>query len=237
MVKNNILRIENISVSYGAISALRNVSLEVNEGEFVVLLGSNGAGKSTLLETVIGINRARSGNIDFLGKDITRRPTDRIVASGITLIPERRAILGLMTVLENLQLGAYHLKGNIDERLAYVYKHFTVLEAARKMPAGFLSGGQQQMLSVGRGLMSAPKLMLVDEPSLGLAPLVIEEVFKSLAELNEEGCSILVSEQNARKALQYAHRGYVLETGEVILSGTAKELIADPKLRQAYLGV
>ncbi len=236
-MKKNILRIENISVSYGAISALRNVSLEVNEGEFVVLLGSNGAGKSTLVETVIGINRASSGHIDFLGKDITRRPTDRIVALGITLVPERRAILGLMTVLENLQLGAYHLKGDINERLTYVCKHFPVLEAAQKMPGGFLSGGQQQMLSVGRGLMSAPKLMMVDEPSLGLAPLMIEEVFKTLAELNKEGCSILVAEQNARKALQYAHRGYVLETGEVALSGTANELIADPKLRQAYLGV
>ena len=236
MAKNNILKVEDISVSYGPVRALRHVSLEVNEGELVALIGANGAGKSTLLETVLGINRVDSGTISFMGEDITRTPTERIVASGICLIPEGRGILPLMTVLENLQLGAYHLKADINQYLEGVSHRFPVLGERSKQMAGTLSGGEQQMLSVGRGLMSSPKLMMLDEPSLGLSPVAVAELFKIIVDLNKEGYTILLSEQNARKALQYAHRGYVFETGSIVLSGTAQELASDPRVRQAYLG-
>ncbi len=236
MAKNSILKVEDISVSYGPVRALRHVSLEVSEGEIVALIGANGAGKSTLLETVIGINRVMSGTIMFMGKDITRTPTDRIVASGICLIPEGRGILPLMTVLENLQLGAYHLKADINEYLERVSQRFPVLGERSKQMAGTLSGGEQQMLSISRGLMSAPKLMMMDEPSLGLSPVLVAELFHTIAELNKEGYTILLSEQNAHKALGYAHRGYVFETGRIVLSGTGQELASDPGVRQAYLG-
>jgi branched-chain amino acid transport system ATP-binding protein len=236
LAKNNILKVEDISVSYGPVRALRHVSLEVNEGELVALIGANGAGKSTLLETVLGINRVDSGTIRFMEEDITRTPTERIVASGICLIPEGRGILPLMTVLENLQLGAYHLKADVNQYLAGVSHRFPVLGERSKQMAGTLSGGEQQMLSVGRGLMSSPKLMMLDEPSLGLSPVAVAELFKIIVDLNKEGYTILLSEQNARKALQYAHRGYVFETGSIVLSGTAQELASDPRVRQAYLG-
>lgn len=236
MAENSILKVEDISVSYGPVRALRHISLEVNEGEIVALIGANGAGKSTLLETVIGINRVSSGTIMFMGKDITRTPTDRIVASGICLIPEGRGILPLMTVLENLQLGAYYLKADINEYLERVSHRFPVLGERSKQMAGTLSGGEQQMLSIGRGLMSAPKLMMMDEPSLGLSPVLVAELFHIIVELNKEGYTILLSEQNAHKALGCAHRGYVFETGRMVLSGTGQELASDPGVRQAYLG-
>lgn len=238
MVENraNILKIEDLSVSHGAVRALRHVSLEVNEGEIVALIGANGAGKSTLLGAVLGINRAASGAILFMGKDITRRPTDSIVASGICLIPEGRGILPLMTVLENLQLGAYHLRGDINQRLKRVFDRFPVLGERSKQAAGTLSGGEQQMLSIARALMSSPKLLMMDEPSLGLAPVLVAELFNIIVDLNKEGYAILLSEQNARKALQCAHRGYVFETGKIALSGTSQELANDPGVRQAYLG-
>ncbi|MBA7609002.1 High-affinity branched-chain amino acid transport ATP-binding protein LivF [subsurface metagenome] len=236
MAKNNILKVEGISVSYGQVRALRHVSLEVNQGEIVALIGANGAGKSTLVGAVLGINRVSSGTIRFMGEDITRTLTERIVASGICLIPEGRGILPLMTVLENLQLGAYHLKADINQYLERAYHRFPVLGERSKQIAGTMSGGEQQMLSVGRGLMSAPKLIMLDEPSLGLSPVLVVELFKTIVNLNREGYTILLSEQNAHKALGCAHRGYVFETGTIVLSGTAQELASNPRVRQAYLG-
>lgn len=236
MALNKILKVNNISVSYGAMRALNHISLEVNEGEIVALIGPNGAGKSTLLETVLGITRVVSGTIQFMGKDITRTATDKIVASGICLIPEERAILPLMTVLENLQLGAYHLKGDINEHLEGVYQRFPVLSERNKQVAGTLSGGEQQMLALGRGLMGAPKLMMMDEPSLGLSPVLVAELFKIVVDLNREGYTILLSEQNAHKALQCAQRVYVFEKGGIVLSGSSQEVTRDPRVRDAYLG-
>ncbi len=236
MAKNSVLQVEDISVSYGPVKALRHISLEVNQGEIVALIGANGAGKSSLLGAVLGINHVDSGAIRFMGKDITRTATDRIVASGICLIPEGHGILSLMTVLENLQLGAYHLEADINQCLDRVSHRFPVLGERSKQMAGTMSGGEQQMLSIGRGLMSAPKLMMMDEPSLGLAPVLVAELFKIIVDLNKEGYAILLSEQNARKALGCAHRGYVFETGSIVLSGTAQELAGDPGVRQAYLG-
>lgn len=236
MAENNVLKVENVSVSYGPVRALRQVNLEVNENEIIALIGANGAGKSTLVESVLGINHVDSGTITFMGKDITRTPTERIVASGVCLIPEGRGILSLMTVLENLQLGAYHLRADINQYLEWVFDRFPILGERRKQIAGTLSGGEQQMLSIARGLMSAPKLVMLDEPSLGLSPLLVDELFKIIVDLNRRGYTILLSEQNARKALQYAHRGYIFETGSIVLSGTTQELVSDAGVRQAYLG-
>ena len=236
MAKNNILKVEDISVSYGPVKALRHVSLEVNEGEIVALIGANGAGKSTLLESVLGIHHVDKGTIIFIGDNITNRPTDSIVASGVCLIPEGRGLLSLMTVLENLQLGAYHLRGDINQRLKRVFDRFPVLGERSQQRAGTLSGGEQQILSLSRGLMSAPKLLMMDEPSLGLSPVLVAELFNIIVDLNKEGYAILLSEQNARKALQCAHRGYVFETGRIVLSCTSQELANDPRVRQAYLG-
>jgi branched-chain amino acid transport system ATP-binding protein len=185
---------------------------------------------------VLGINAAESGTILFRGQDITQMPTEKIVASGLCLIPEGRGILPLMTVLENLQLGAYHLKDDFNKYLKRVYDRFPILRERSKQPAGNLSGGQQQMLSIGRGLMSSPKLMMMDEPSLGLAPVAVAELFDIIVELNKDGYAILLSEQNARMALQCAHRGYVFATGSIVLSGTARELAKDTRVHQAFLG-
>lgn len=236
MAVNSILKIEELSVSYGPIMALRQVNLEVNEGEIVALIGANGAGKSTLLETIIGLHRATSGRIVFMGDDITGKPTDHIVSSGICLVPEGRGILPMMTVWDNLQLGAYHIKGNIDQYLDLVYERFPIMRGRSEQLAGTLSGGEQQMLSIGRGLMSAPKLLMLDEPSLGLAPVLISDLFEVIVELNQKGSTILLSEQNARKALGCADRSYVFETGSVVLSGTAEELADDVRVRNAFLG-
>jgi len=236
LAKHSILKIENLSVSYGPVKAVRNVSLQVNEGEIVALIGANGAGKSTLLGAVLGLHHVDSGTILFMEEDITQKSTHRIVASGISLIPEGHIIIPLMTVLENLQVGALHLKGDIDEYLGRVFQRFPILRERCKQMAETLSGGEQQMLSIGRGLMSAPKLLMLDEPSLGLAPVVVEEIFEIMIELNKEGYSILLSEQNAHKALECAHHGCVFETGSIVLSGTAQELSVDPRVRAAYLG-
>lgn len=235
--KANILKVENLSVSYGHVSAIRQVSLEVNEGEIVVLIGANGAGKSTLLKTVLGIQPANKGTILFMGRDITWQPVESIVASGISIVPEGRGILPLMTVTENLQLGAYHIKGDINERLNRVFDRFPLLADRRNQSAGTLSGGEQQVLAIARGLMAVPKLMLMDEPSLGLAPLMVNEVFDIIVNLNKEGQTILLTEQNARKALGCANRGYVFELGNIVLQGNAQELASNPGVRQAYLGV
>jgi branched-chain amino acid transport system ATP-binding protein len=231
-----ILRIQDLSVSYGRIRAIWQVSLEVYKGEIVALIGANGAGKSTLLAAVLGIQHADSGTILFKGRDITRRSTDSIVASGITLVPEGRGILSLMTVMENLQLGAYQVRGNIRRYLDLVFEQFPLLRERQKLQGGALSGGEQQMLSIARALLAGPQLLMMDEPSLGLAPKVVNGVFDLIGNLKRQGQTILLVEQNARKALQCADRAYVFEVGRIVLSGTGQEILADPRVRQAYLG-
>jgi branched-chain amino acid transport system ATP-binding protein len=234
--KVGILKVEDLSVSYGRLSAIKQVSLEVNEGELVALLGANGAGKSTLIAAVLGVVRAKSGTVRFLDRDVTRKSTDHIIGSGISVVPEGRGILPEMTVMENLQLGAYHTKGDISKRMNWVFERFPILAERKNMLAGMLSGGQQQMLDIGRALMGAPKLIVMDEPSLGLAPALVSDLFRILLELKKEGQTILLAEQNARKALQCADRAYVFEVGSIVFEGTSQELISDPKLAQAYLG-
>jgi len=228
--------VDNLSVNYRGISAIRQASLEVNRGEIVTLLGANGAGKSTLVAAVAGIVRAKSGTIRFLDRDITREPTERIIASGMSVIPEGRGILPRMTVMENLQLGAYHVQGDISQRINRVFERFPILGERKNMPGGSLSGGQQQMLAIGRGLVATPELLILDEPSLGLSPLLVSEVFSILLGLKEEGQTILLAEQNARKALQCADRAYIFQVGSIVFEGTAQELVSNPKLHQAYLG-
>jgi branched-chain amino acid transport system ATP-binding protein len=234
--RNNVLTIQNLAVSYGYIQAIRKVDLKVDEGEFVVLLGSNGAGKSTLLHALLGEVRPSRGHIIFMGQDITQWPTENIVAAGISIVPEGRGILPLMSVMENLQLGAYHVKHDITEDLNRVFELFRVLKERRKQQAGTLSGGEQQMLALGRALMSSPKLLLMDEPSLGLAPIIVNELYTVIADLQKKGQTILLTEQNARRALKYADRGYVFDLGTSVLSGTSQELSRDPGVRKAYLG-
>jgi branched-chain amino acid transport system ATP-binding protein len=231
-----VLEVKNLSFSYGMVSALRGVSMEVGIGEFVALIGANGAGKSTFMATVLGISRASQGNILFMGKEITYKPTDRIVASGICLCPEGRGILPEMNVKDNLLLGAYHNRSAIDLSLSRVFKLFPILEERKGQSAGTLSGGQQQMLSIGRALMGAPKLLMLDEPSLGLAPLVVKEILEILLGLARDGQTILLSEQNVRKALQYASRAYVFETGRVMLEGASEDLMRNEAVIEAYLG-
>ena len=234
---NNVLDIENISVYYGHICAIRNVSLKARKGEIVGLIGANGAGKSTVMKAVLGIQRGSSGKIEFLGKDITRMSTEKIVASGIVYVPEGGGVLPFMTILENLQLGAIHFKGNLDERLEQVFGLFPILEERQRQLAGTLSGGERQMVAIGRALMSAPKLVMLDEPSLGLGPKIVAGVFNIILGLQKAGYTILLSEQNARKTLQSADRAYVFQTGDIMLSGTGKELLDNPVVQQAYLGV
>ena len=232
-----MLEVKNISVSYGHINALRDVSIVVREGETVSLIGSNGAGKSTLLAAVLGVQRPNSGTIEFMGKDITHSSTDSIVASGIAIAPEGRGILPLMSVTENLLLGAYHVKGDKTKYMERALAHFPILEERKNQLAGTLSGGEQQMLDIARVLMSEPKLMIMDEPSLGLAPILVETLFDIFRDLKKEGYTILLSEQNALMALESADRAYVLETGQITLEGDAKELENDPRVQHAYLGI
>ena len=234
--KNNILEINNLSVSYGPIKAVKKVSLEINQGEFVALIGANGAGKSSLLKAILGINKVENGNVAFLQQDITGKPTDKIVSSGLSLIPEGHVIFTSMSVLENLKLGAYQNLAEFENNLNRIFGYFPVLKVRSSQIAGTLSGGEQQMLSMGRALMSKPKLILVDEPSLGLAPKIVTDIFNILSELNKEGYSILLAEQNAKKALECSHRCYVMKTGEIAMSGFSTSLMDDPKIRQAYLG-
>jgi len=231
-----LLTLDRVSVAYGHINALREVSLEVRRGEIVVLIGANGAGKTTLLETSLGINTPLSGRILFKGKPIEGVAADRNVRDGICLVPEGRGVFASMTVLDNLLLGAYHNMRNVHKSLARVYEWFPRLAERKSQIARTLSGGERQMLAIGRALMSAPELIMVDEPSLGLAPIVVNDIFQILVQLNREGYTILLSEQNAYKSLKCAHRGYVLETGQVSLSGTAEQLLHDPGVRAAYIG-
>jgi branched-chain amino acid transport system ATP-binding protein len=231
-----LLAVEDISVSYGQVKAVKQASLAVFPGEIVVLIGANGAGKTTLLETILGINTPVSGAIRFLGKDITGNPADRNVRAGLCLAPEGRGVFASMSVLDNLLLGAHHNMHNVEKNLRRVYDWFPILEQRKDQIARTLSGGERQMLAIGRALMSAPRLVMVDEPSLGLAPKVVNDIFNILSMLNREGYTMLLSEQNAHKALKCAHRGYVLGTGSITLSGTGQQLLNDPGVREAYLG-
>jgi len=228
--------VKGLSVAYGHINALRDVNLEVRRGEIVVLIGANGAGKTTLLETSLGINTPQSGEITFKGRSINGVPADRNVRSGLCLVPEGRGVFASMSVLDNLLLGAHHNMKNVARNLERVHKWFPRLEERKSQIARTLSGGERQMLAIARALMSAPELIMVDEPSLGLAPIIVNDIFDILLHLNQEGYTILLSEQNAYKSLKCAHRGYVLETGKVTLSGSAGELLDDPGVREAYIG-
>jgi len=233
-----MLEVENINVYYGAIHALRDVGFHVDEGEIVTLIGANGAGKSTTLKTISGLLRATTGCIEFLGKDITQTPAEEIVRMGIIHTPEGRKIFAPLTVQENLEMGAFlqNDKGQIEKDLEDVYKRFPRLNERRSQPGGTLSGGEQQMLAMARSLMGHPKLILLDEPSMGLAPILVEQIFDIVREINKQGTSILLVEQNAKMALSIADRAYVLETGTVVLQGDAKDVMEDPMVVEAYLG-
>ena len=234
----SMLKVDNLSVHYGMIQAVRDVSFEVNEGEVVSLIGANGAGKTTILRTLSGLVRPSAGKIQFLGKEIQKLPAQKIVAAGLSQVPEGRHVFPGLTVMENLEMGAF-LKKNREENqanLKKVFSRFPRLEERKNQDAATLSGGEQQMLAMGRALMSTPKLLLLDEPSMGLAPIFIQEIFDIIQDIQKQGTTVLLIEQNANKALAISDRGYVLETGEIVLSGTGKELAASDEVRKAYLG-
>ena len=232
-----MLKVNNINVYYGAIHAIKDVSFEVNDGEIVTLIGANGAGKSTTLQTISGLLRSRTGSIEFMGKDISSVPADKLVAHGLAQVPEGRRVFLQMTVEENLEMGGFtQPPSTIAPNLEKVYAQFPRLKERRKQVAGTLSGGEQQMLAMGRALMSNPKLLMLDEPSMGLAPILVEQIFDIIKQLHKMGTTILLVEQNARMALSVADRGYVLETGRITLSGPGKELLADEAVKKAYLG-
>ncbi|EID26431.1 ABC transporter, ATP-binding protein [Streptococcus oralis SK1074] len=234
----SMLKVENLSVHYGMIQAVRDVSFEVNEGEVVSLIGANGAGKTTILRTLSGLVRPSAGKIQFLGKEIQKLPAQKIVAGGLSQVPEGRHVFPGLTVMENLEMGAF-LKKNREENqanLKKVFSRFPRLEERKNQDAATLSGGEQQMLAMGRALMSTPKLLLLDEPSMGLAPIFIQEIFDIIQDIQKQGTTVLLIEQNANKALAISDRGYVLETGKIVLSGTGKELAASDEVRKAYLG-
>ena len=234
-----LLEIENLHTYYGSVSALKGIDLRVEEGEIVTLIGANGAGKTTTLRTVSGLIRPREGHITFGGESIHKMPAHRIVEAGISHAPEGRQIFSTLTVNENLNMGAYVLGGDsatIDENRQRVFQLFPRLEERKGQLGGTLSGGEQQMLTIGRALMARPRLLMLDEPSLGLAPLLVKAIFDTVREINAQGVTVLLVEQNARAALKIAHRGFVLETGNVVLSGPAGELLRDERVRKAYLG-
>ena len=233
-----MLKVENINVYYGAIHALKGISVEVKEGEIVTLIGANGAGKSTILRTISGLLRTKTGNVLFEGNSVAAMAPEEIVKKGISQVPEGRRIFANMSVEENLELGAYIRsdKPGIRKDIDKVFERFPRLGERRKQIAGTLSGGEQQMLAIGRGLMSQPRLLLLDEPSMSLAPLLVKEIFSIIKEINASGTTILLVEQNANMALSIAHQAYVLETGRITLSGSAKELMESEEVRKAYLG-
>ena len=232
-----ILKVDNINVYYGAIHAIKGISFEVNEGEIVTLIGANGAGKSTTLQTVSGLLRSRTGSIEFNGENISHVPAHKLVYKGLAQVPEGRRIFLQMSVEENLEMGAFTQKNaGIDADLESVYEQFPRLRERKKQIAGTLSGGEQQMLAMGRALMSHPKLLMLDEPSMGLAPILVEQIFDIIRQLHKNGTTILLVEQNAQMALYVADRAYVLETGKITLSGTGKELAESDEVRKAYLG-
>ena len=232
----NILEIRDLQVHYGGIEAVKGISLDVPEGEIVTLIGANGAGKSSTLRAIAGLVKPSAGKISFLDEDITGMDSSLIVSKGITLVPEGRRIFPDMTVLENLKIGAYLRKDDLTEDLNWVFDLFPRLKERRRQVAGTLSGGEQQMLAMGRALMSNPRLLMLDEPSMGLAPILVEQIFDIIQELNKGGATILLVEQNAQMALSVAHRGYVLETGRITLSGPGKQLLEDEAVKKAYLG-
>ena len=233
-----MLKVENIQVYYGMINAIKGVSFEVNEGEVIALIGANGAGKTTILHTITGLIAPKSGSVIFEGLDLTKTPAHKIVYLGMAHVPEGRRVFQQLTVLDNLKLGAFSMKDKkkIEENLAYVYRHFPRLEERKNQIAGTLSGGEQQMLAMGRALMSNPKILLMDEPSMGLSPLLVSEIFKIIEEVSKEGTTVLLVEQNAKKALSIADRAYVLETGNIVMEGKASDLLNDPRIKSAYLG-
>jgi len=236
-----MLRLRNLDAGYAALTVLRRVSLHVNPGEIVTIVGANGAGKTTLLKTIVGLIRARAGEIAFDGTEATGLPTDRIVALGCSLVPEGRQVFAPMEVKENLLLGAHVQFGRgkrheVAQDLERVYGLFPILKKRERQLAGTLSGGEQQMLAIGRALMARPRLMMLDEPSMGLAPLVVKDIFGIIQRIRAEGTTVLLVEQNARSALKIANRGYVLETGRIVLQGTAEELLANRDVQRAYLG-
>lgn len=231
-----MLKIENLAVNYGGIEAVKGISFEVPEKSIVTLIGANGAGKSTTLRTIAGLVPVKSGKITFLGNDITGKRSNDIVRSGITLVPEGRRVFPDLTVVENIKIGAYLRHDDLSEDIRWVYDLFPRLKERSWQQAGTLSGGEQQMLAVARALMSHPKLMMMDEPSLGLAPLIVKGIFDIIKEVNKQGVTVLLIEQNANMALKTADRGYVLETGSITLSGTGAELLANDAVKKAYLG-
>ncbi len=234
-----MLQVKDVHTYYGNIHALKGISLLVNQGEVVTLIGSNGAGKTTTLRTIQGLLRPRSGSITLNGEELTQVPAHIITTKGLSQSPEGRLIFTRMTVLENLEMGAFtrHDKDGIQRDLERIFVTFPRLKERIKQRAGTLSGGEQQMLAMGRALMSNPRVLLLDEPSMGLAPILVEQIFTIIRELNEQGTTILLVEQNAQAALQVAHRAYVLETGKITISGDAKELLKDPRVIEAYLGL
>ena len=234
-----LLEIENLHTFYGHVHALKGINLEVDEGEIVCLIGANGAGKTTTLRTISGLIRPREGQIRFDGQGINSLPAHRIVEQGISQAPEGRQVFSTLTVMENLNMGAYTLGGDkkaIEENRRRVFSLFPRLQERKKQLGGTLSGGEQQMLTIGRALMARPRLLMLDEPSLGLAPMLVKAIFQTIREINARGVTILLVEQNARAALKIAHRGYVLETGQGVLSGPAESLLRDERVRKAYLG-
>ena len=233
-----MLEVRDLSVYYGVICALKGVSFDVNEGEIVTLIGANGAGKTTTMQSVVGLIPAKSGSVTFEGNDITKTPCHKIVHMGMTQVPEGRRIFQELTVYENLLMGAYSIKdqSNFKNDLEAIYTRFPRLAERRNQIAGTLSGGEQQMLAMGRAIMSHPKLLMLDEPSMGLSPLLVDQVFEIIKDINRDGTTILLVEQNARKSLAISDRAYVLENGEIVLSGTGEELAASEMVRKAYLG-
>ena len=232
-----ILKVEDINVFYGAIHAIKGISFHVDQGEVVTLIGANGAGKSTTLNTISGLLRSKTGSVEFMGKSLNKTPAHKIVSQGLALVPEGRRVFLQMTVQENLEMGAFTQKNSgIAGDLDLVYQQFPRLKERFRQTAGTLSGGEQQMLAMGRALMSHPKLLMLDEPSMGLAPILVEQIFEIIESLHKNGTTILLVEQNAQAALSVADRGYVLETGKIVTTGTGEELLSSPAIKKAYLG-
>ena len=233
-----MLQVKDLQVYYGVINAIKGVSFEVNEGEVIALIGANGAGKTTILHTITGLVAPKAGSVIFEGKNLVKTPAHKIVGLGMAHVPEGRRVFAHLSVYDNLMLGAFSLnsRAKIDDNLRYVYSHFPRLEERKNQIAGTLSGGEQQMLAMGRALMSNPKIILMDEPSMGLSPLLVNEIFKIIKEVSKDGATVLLVEQNANMALSIADRAYVLETGRIVMDGKAEDLLNDPRIRAAYLG-
>lgn len=233
-----MLKVENLNVYYGMIHAIKDISLEVHKGEIVSLVGANGAGKTTTLHAISGLLKPKSGSATYLDHNLLTTPAHKIVEHGLSHVPEGRRVFSQMSVMENLEMGAYISKDKAQNKknLDNVFQHFPRLEERKRQLAGTLSGGEQQMLAIGRAMMASPEMLLLDEPSMGLSPLLVKEIFKIIKELNDDGITILLVEQNAKQALSIAHRGYVLETGKIVLSGNAAELLENDAVKKAYLG-